>query len=172
MKAKKFKLTPAPSLTGKLPYDTFTRRQVVALIAARVRTTDIDEKTARNRVSAQITYDVSKGKLPCAKRGAFLVGDIGVWSRAKWPGSRFSDIPIFPNKGTAKAMLPAVHVEASGHLQPTTLPEAIAEIRALRRSIASLTRALAATEAQVRDLETDAASWRSWNNKKRRPREA
>src|SRR5208337_3455105 len=99
MKAKKFKRTPVPSLVGKGPLDTITRREVVALVAARVPGARLDIGTVSNRISASVYYAVKTGKLREARRGVFRLGDVGAWARVRWPESDFSDLPRSPNKG-------------------------------------------------------------------------
>src|SRR5207237_7022067 len=108
MKAKPFKATPVPSISGQGPSDTMTRVEVVALVAARVEDGYDNVRTARTRISTNI-YDAEKaGKLREVRPGVFRLGDVGAWARTKWPGGKFSDLPISPIKGGVSRPLPAL----------------------------------------------------------------
>ncbi len=162
MKAKPFKATPVPSLVGKGPSDRITRREVVALVAARVGDQRDNDRTARTRVSTNI-YDAMKaGKLREVRPGVFRLGDIGGWARAKWPERDFSDIPISPVIGNVSVPLPGFRMASGGYTHAPTLEVAIKEILDLRAKNRTLAEALAAAEGQVRDLEPDARKLRSW----------
>lgn len=167
MKAKKFKGTPVPSLVGRGPSDTMARREVVALVAARVpRARYDDEKTVRNGISTNVYDAVKAGTLREVKPGGFRLGDVGVWARAKWPKGQFSDVPIFPNRGGRFAHAPGASRGGTGYTHAATLQAAIGEILVLRAENRALAQARAVAEGRVRELEPDAHNWRNWVEKK------
>jgi hypothetical protein len=167
MKAKPFKATPVPNLGGKGPSDTMTRAEVVALVAARVEDRYDNVRSARTRISTNIYDDLKTGKLREVRPRVFRLGDVGAWARKKWPGGKFSDLPIFPIKGGATRTLPALRATGAGYTHAKTLPAAIAEILILRAENRALADALAAAEGRVRELAPDAQKFRNWNDKKK-----
>jgi hypothetical protein len=167
-KAKPFKGASAPSLAGRGPADEITRAQLVALVAARVpRGSGDDERSVRNRISASVYEALKTDTLRKARPGVFRLGDVGIWARAKWPGGQFSDVPVSPSSGGASLALSGYRVTAAGYTHATTLQAASEEVLALRAEKRALEQALAAAEAQVRELEPDACKWRSSIDKKR-----
>ncbi len=167
MKAKPFKATLVPSLGGKGPSDTMSRAEVVALIAARLEDDYDNVRTARIRISTNI-YDAEKtGKLREVRPGIFRLGDVGAWARTKWPGDKFSDLPISPIKGGASLTLPALRLTGAGYTHAKTLPAAMAEILILGAENRALTDALAAAEGRARELAPDAQRLRNWIDKKK-----
>jgi len=171
MKAKPFKATPAPNLTGKGPSDTLTRAELVALIASRVpRERGDTDATVRNNVSSKVNYHVGKGNLRQQPSGNFQLGDIGEWARAAYPTTPIRDIPAFPNSGSASLALPALRGTATAYAHPMTLQAAVEEILALRAKIAALSAELTVSHARVQELQEQVQRCRpGWEKRKRKP---
>jgi len=171
MKAKAFKGTQVPSLVGKGHSDTLLRREVVALIASRVRRKrGDDESTVRNRISARVDYGIRAGTLRRQPSGYFRLGDVGAWARTAWPDARLDDVPKFPISGSASLNLPALRGMATGYTHPMTLQAAAEDILALRAENAALTAGLAACRARVQVLEEQVRVYRKgYENRKRKP---
>lgn len=171
MKAKKFKGTPVPSIGGKGPSNTVTRRQAVALIAAHVpRASDDDEQTVRNRISAAIYDAVKARKLHSVKPGILRLGDLAAWAPSRWPKGRFRDLPTFPNRASAAGTLPGLRGSATAFVHPSTLPAAIEEIIVLRAENAALATELSVVKARVQVLEEQVRRYRAgYEKRKRKP---
>jgi hypothetical protein len=158
----------APSLVDRGPADKITRAELVALVARRVpRGRGDDERSVRNRVSSSVYESVQTGTLPETRPGVFRLGDVGTWARERWPRGQFTDLPVFPNRGAASLTLSGYRATTAGYTHAATREAAIEEVLVLRAEKRALAQALAAAEAQVRELEPDASKWRSWNDKKR-----
>lgn len=168
MKAKPFKAVPAPTLENRSPENRIKRGELVALLASRVqRGRGDDETTVRNRMSSGVDYAVKTGRLKPTARG-FALGDIAFWASSCWPGC-FDDVPKYEGVGFAEFPLMSISVTGSVRQLPRTLEEAHREIITLTGQLQDLQRKLEEERARVRELETDAEKWRTWNwNKGRR----
>jgi hypothetical protein len=141
MKARAFKATPPPNLAGKKWSDRITRKELVALVAARIpREPGDDDAIVRNRVSAKINYDVLYSKkLKEAAYRKFSLGAISTWARQAWPGL-FDDLPRDPRP--TRAGISAVEEGDTVEATALALPGDLAQCHALIMQLEERLRAL------------------------------
>lgn len=141
------------------PDSRIARADIVRLIAERIRRPSESIRQARNRVSHHLAYAIEKGLLE-PKSDGFIVGDLSLWMRRKWP-DLFLDIPSSPIRTTLSSTL-AVSSSLSARLIPGDLDGCRAALKEAYDQIDQLNLELRTIQAELESLRPLAAKWQAF----------
>jgi hypothetical protein len=167
-KAKPFRVTPIPDLTGKSADDTISRADLVALIGAHFYP-ELDRPTQHHRASSMVTSDTANGRLRSDGTRRYRLDAISDWLTRKKQGSspiahllrnaRVQGVAAQAGVGTV-----TVHV----YDNPRSLDDACTMVAGLQRQVIDLQQELDSAKAQRARDTADAECWRRRHSAKRK----